>query len=319
MIRTYQSGDEAGFIAAWNHSMPVDGITSAVFVRRILADENFDPKGVFIAEDAGQVIGGLTAVVRTVSHPQVDLNLDDGWITAFFVRPDQRRQHVGRQLLDAADHFFRQRRRRVISFSAYAPHYFVPGIDRQEYPGGARLLEQSGFKTLYQCAAMDKNLVGFRIPEEVLVQQHEREREGYHIESLTLPYMQATIAFAAREFDPDWARALRGAIKGSFQGRNILIARRDDDIVGFCLYGGYDQVHERFGPFGVAQSMRGTGLGKVLLYRALEQMQHSGLHNAWFLWTNEQDAAGHLYRRAGFSTTRHFDVMVKHLEYPTSG
>lgn len=314
MIRTYQGGDEAGFIAAWNQSMPVDGITPTIFVKRILADENFDPEGVFIAEDAGEVIGGLTAVVRKTPRSLADDPLDDGWITAFFVRPGHRRRHVGRQLLEAADHFFRQRRRRVITFSAYAPHYFVPGIDRQDYPAGARLLEQSGFKTLYQCAAMDKNLVGFRIPEPVLAHQRDREREGYYVERLTLPYMQATIALGVREFDPDWARAVRDAIQGSFPAVNILIARQGQAVVGFCLFGGYGHVQERFGPFGVAQSMRGTGLGSLLLYRALEQMQHSGLHNAWFLWTNEHDAAGHLYRRAGFVTTRRFDVMVKHLE-----
>jgi GNAT superfamily N-acetyltransferase len=75
------------------------------------------------------------------------------------------------------------------------------------------------------------------------------------------------------------------------------------------MHGTFDSVDERFGPFGVLEEMRGTGLGKVLLHLVLERMRARRAHSAWFLWTGEQSPAGHLYRRSGFTTTRVFRVM----------
>jgi len=313
MIRTYRSGDEAAFIQSWNESMPADGITERIFVNRILTDVNFDAHGLFIAEEHGQVVGGLLAIIRTTPMSGTDLEPETGWITTFFVHPSARQKGVGHALMQAADNYFRQHGRTTLYFASYAPNYFVPGIDRQEYPDGAALLESVGFQKLYQAAAMDKNLVGFKIPDDVRAVEALRRDEDYVIENLTLPYVNAVVSFNNQEFDPDWSRAIREALKSGVPMNQVLIARHGEDVVGFCIYGGYDGVGERFGPFGVAESLRGTGLGKVLLYRCLEQMRHDGLHTAWFLWTGEKEAAGHLYLRAGFTITRCFDVMKKTL------
>src|SRR5438105_4998747 len=60
---------------------------------------------------------------------------------------------------------------------------------------------------------------------------------------------------------------------------------------------------------GVDPNLRGIGLGKVLLYRCLDQMRSQGLHNAWFLWTGLDEPAGYLYTRVGFHVSRQFAVM----------
>ncbi len=65
--------------------------------------------------------------------------------------------------------------------------------------------------------------------------------------------------------------------------------------------------------FFVKPSLRGAGLGKILLYETLDLMRQRGSHGAWFLWTGEESPAGKLYRRAGFTITRRFNVMKKTL------
>lgn len=238
---------------------------------------------------------------------------ENGWITAFFVHPDRMGVGIGQQMFRAADQFFQARSRRHIFFSSYAPNYFVPGIDATRYPRAKSFLEHQGFRVLYSPVAMDKNLVDYALPSDVIELEQARRREGYEFEPLSPKYLTQLIEMNDSKFNPDWARAVREAVANGIPFRQILIARQNEQVVGFCMYGAYDGVGERFGPFGVDDRLRGTGLGKILLYTCLGEMKANGLHSAWFLWTGETSPAGYLYQRAGFEVTRRFDVMRKQL------
>jgi ribosomal protein S18 acetylase RimI-like enzyme len=155
---------------------------------------------------------------------------------------------------------------------------------------------------------MDVNLVGFAVPEDVVRLRDERAAEGFQIASLQPRYIADVLEFTYGHFGADWSRAVREALARGVAMERILIALRGDEVVGFCIYGGYDHVAERFGPFGVHPALRGRGLGKLLLYDCLARMRSHGLHNAYFMWTGEDDPAGHLYRRVGFRVSRRFRV-----------
>lgn len=315
VIRTYRGGDEAGLVACWNRACPKETISEALFIRRVLCDANFSPEGLFVAELDGALIGFVLTIVRRVPMMGTDLEPKNGWITAFAVDPNHQGRGVGQALFRAALAYMKEQGRSIVSFSDYAPNYFVPGLDRATYPRAAAFLEAQGFSRLYTCAAMDMNLVLFEIPDDVRATQREREAEGYRFEQLTSARVAETIAFATEAFHADWGRAVREGIASGVPYDQFLLAIDPaNSVVGFAMFGGYDGIPERFGPFGVADSQRGKGLGKVLLYLTLDMMRRKGLHNSWFLWTGEQSPAGHLYRRAGFHVTRHFDIMRKSLE-----
>jgi GNAT superfamily N-acetyltransferase len=99
----------------------------------------------------------------------------------------------------------------------------------------------------------------------------------------------------------------------------IVVARDPEgQILGWAMHGTYEGVLERFGPFGVLPTSRGTGLGKVLLHLTLERMVAAGAHSAWFLWTGEESAAGQLYLKSGFDITRRFTILRAPLHAPSS-
>lgn len=314
MLRTYRNGDEAEIVDLWNKTCPQDPMSIGVFTKRVLADPNFDPEGFIVYEGNDGIIGALLAIIRRLPLTGSDLEPENGWITMFMAEPSKQGQGIGQQMLALAETFFRKHGRHQIFFSSYAPNYFVPGIDADLYPHGKQWLEKNGFKVLYSPVAMDKNLVGYFYPDDVRKLEEEREKEGYVFEFLTPKYVADVIRFNGDELaNPDWARAVREVIAQGTSLDRVLIARKGERIVGFCMYGAYDGVGERFGPFGVDEHLRGKGLGKILLYKCLHVMRSNGLHTAWFLWTGETSPAGHLYFRAGFKVTRKFDVMKKSL------
>jgi mycothiol synthase len=308
-IRGYQPGDEAAVVALWKRCLPADTIDKDLFVARVLLDVNFDPNGFLVAEQDRHPVGFLLAVTRSTPMQGLDNDPDDGWITVFFVDPDYRGRGIGRTLLEQGRAHIAARGRRWVHVSPYAPNYFWPGVDTERYAGAVEFLKRHGFAVLYTPVAMDFNLVGFTVPPDVMEVQRGLERDGYSFAALRDDQIVALLDFNTRYFSADWARAIREALLCGVPRERVLVAARADQIAGFCLYGGYDGVAERFGPFGVDPNLRRIGLGKVLLYRCLDQMRSQGLHNAWFLWTGLHEPAGHLYTRVGFHVSRQFAVM----------
>ena len=98
----------------------------------------------------------------------------------------------------------------------------------------------------------------------------------------------ALIKLAGGEFNSDWARAIReGVTAGHLPLERIIIAKNPEgEMIGWAQHGTYEQVIERFGPFGVLPSSRGTGLGKVILHLTMENMTALGMYGWELVSTN---------------------------------
>lgn len=82
-----------------------------------------------------------------------------------------------------------------------------------------------------------------------------------------------TVAKFAREnFSEKWASEIEVAM--TRQPVSCWIATKDKAVLGFSCY----ETTQRgfFGPTGVIESARGTGLGKSLLFKALESLREIG-------------------------------------------
>ncbi len=79
-------------------------------------------------------------------------------------------------------------------------------------------------------------------------------------------------AFAKANFSEKWVSEVEVAM--SRQPVACFIATRDKEIIGFACY---DTTQRGFfGPTGVSENARGLGLGKALLFKALEGLREIG-------------------------------------------
>lgn len=82
-----------------------------------------------------------------------------------------------------------------------------------------------------------------------------------------------TVATFVREhFSEKWVSECEIAI--TRQPAACWIATRDKEILGFACYDTTQKAF--FGPTGVCEAARGTGLGKALLFKALESLRDIG-------------------------------------------
>lgn len=297
-------------LALWNRVLIHDPVDPQTFYRKIILDPNFDPGGTLVAVGDDHVVGFIQAVARTVPLG-TDYEPEVGWITVLAVAPEHRRRGLGGELVQGAEAYLAGRGRTRVEFASYAPNYVVPGVDEAAYPGATRFFLSQGFEALYPCVAMDRGLVDYVMPEEVQALLGRLHSQRILIESVSPPFYTRLLEFCDREFYADWSRALREALAAGVPADQLKICHDGSTVLGFALFGAYDRNRDRFGPFGVAASERGKGLGKALLHVTLEEMKRQGAHDAWFLWTGEDSPAGHLYRAAGFTVTRRFTIFQK--------
>ncbi len=309
-IRPYQGRDEAALIALWNATMTRDRINPAVFRCKVLLDLNFDPAGLLVAEVEGRAAGFVLSIARQVPLFLQGLEPEVGWITAFGVHPDFRRRGIGRALFEAAQARMAAQGRRALLISPYTPNYFIPGVDVDAYPEALVFLRALGWQVASQPISMRAETTGFLVPAEIAAREQALAQEGYRVRQVSAADLPGLLPFIARHFGWDWVRFAQEYLlelfgPGSDQVCFLVAARETpggEEIVGYC-----QQRRERFGPFGVDPALRGKGIGRVLLFRCLEDMLAKGFHAAWFLWTG-QDAA-RLYAQAGFHQVRQFAVM----------
>ncbi|MBI3961601.1 MAG: GNAT family N-acetyltransferase, partial [Deinococcus sp.] len=105
-----------------------------------------------------------------------------------------------------------------------------------------------------------------------------------------------------RNFSGDWYRHCREKLLRSFDLDEFLIVRKGNEVLGWCQYDG-----EHFGPFGVAESLRGRKLGSVLFDKTVQRMKAKGLRHIWVAWTG--GGAKRFYEQRGMTVNRRHALM----------
>lgn len=308
-IEPYQTKLLPELIAMLQTVLFVEPITEEAFALKVLLDPNFDPNGAFVAlSDAGAVVGFALALTRRRPLEDGPSDANQGWITQFGVAPEFQRRGIGAALLDQAERWLSDQGCTEVWISPYAPHYWTPGVDEAAYPAAILFLRARGYEIVSRPLSMDLSLIAWRIPEWA---EKRARSDAVSLESFRIAAISDLTDFLRCEFPGDWQRYVRETMLEIVAGRRsaeeLLLARslEDGGVLGFA-----QSERERFGPFGVAASARGRGIGALLLYRMLDAMRLRGLHNAWFLWTDDR-TADRLYRPAGFRETRRYAVMRK--------
>jgi ribosomal protein S18 acetylase RimI-like enzyme len=316
VIRRFRAGEGPAIAQAWSRAAPADPISYPRFRDLILLDRNFDPAGLLVAESGGQLVGAAYGVRRRIATTGTDLEPGVGWLLFFFVVPEARGAGIGRGLVTAVMDWLGSVGARTVDYSSYSPNYVLPGLDEQRYPSAARLLAGLGFAVVDRAEAMDRDLAGYVMPEAVRARLDDLVRQGWWFGAPVGDDLVELVELAGG-FSWDWARVLREtALAGSPAHRVIAARHPAGQLLGWAATGSYDNLIERFGPFGVLPAQRGQGVGEILLHLALTQIRALGGHSAWFLWVEEDSAANALYRKAGFRVTRRFTIRRAKLAEP---
>ena len=310
-IRNFRNTDEVAVIALWNNCLTRDPINADIFHKRILLDVNFDQQSHFVAVADSEIVGYAYGMYRIYPYEGRGIEPNRGWVQIIFVAESYRRGGVGRALVEAIETQLQSLGKTEIGVANYSPFYFFPGPDRDVYPQAVAFFKALGYADLTDAVGMDLVLYDFAIPEEVLELERKLFAEGYSIKMFAGEYTLPIIQFMKNNF-PGWVRNIRECLlKNNGERDCVICVDQDDEIVGFALRA-IDDLPGHFGPFGVVEQLRSTGLGKVLFYKMLYHMYCEGTYHCWLAWTGGK--AQKFYERAGMRVCKRHAIMKKSIE-----
>jgi mycothiol synthase len=256
-------------LARWLSDLPGMSDWDATWLRRkTLADPDYDPALMLVAESAGQTTGFVSGVVRQ----------GQGWIKALVVRPDRQRRGVGSALLQAVQDRLAHLGVTQVTFGWAPLNYFTPGVDVRS-TAAAVFLERHGYRTeRVSRINMDVSLAGCdldtRQAEECLA------GEGITFARARPADEEAAGRLAEVEGQPAWRD------EGSEAYRNHPVSQFVAHSAGLVCGFGVHSVSGpgEFGPLLTANGLRRRGIGQVLLKRCLADLQRQGYRRAEIVW-----------------------------------
>ena len=204
--RTFRNTDTPRLVAVWNESIVNRGaprlVNNTTLERYVLAKPIFDPRGLFVAESNGVVIGW--------AHAAMSLNPFNtqpvGVVGMIGVLPAFRRQGIGSELLRRSEQYLRDRKAEMFQAGGHWPNNpFYMGI----YGG----CESPGF------------LMSDTLAEPFLL------KRGYRVDQ-KIRILQRTLDQPMKTFDPRFV-PLRQKFELQFGSPRRLLSSWHEEVYGY--------------------------------------------------------------------------------------
>lgn len=177
----------------------------------------------------------------------------------------------------------------AIHIYGYAPYYIIPGLNKH-YELVDNKIRKFGYEIIDRVVNYYLDTEQYYIPLKYYWLIEDLGKKGYEIREVSdKETLTKTKEWIQRNFGMAWSIEADIAYNSEYGG--LVIATKNDEIVGFSVYSGL-ALH-RFGPIGVSKDHRGIGLGEVLLHYSLEKIKLNGSPIIEIPWTT------HLFFYAG--------------------
>jgi len=311
-LRPFDAGRIGEVVGVWNAAAgQAFPLREALFRQNTVLDPHFDPAGARLATEAltGRVIGCCVAKVAREPIGADGLLPDRGWISLVAVHPDYRRRGVGTSLLRAAEAFLSARTRPKAVLGGDPAHFF-PGVPDET--GAAAFFEAGGYTLRGEAYDLHRSLREYRTPE--MVTAALAQNPDVEIRPLAAGEARALDRFLEASFPGRWRYTMSRFLAGGGAVRDVMGVVQHGAVRGFAMLfhpgsrwigpsiawtssgggRGDDAAAGGLGPMGVAPELRGRGLGRVLLDRAIVHLAALGVQEMVIDWTILLDFYGQL-------------------------
>ncbi|MCA1054493.1 GNAT family N-acetyltransferase [Rossellomorea aquimaris] len=131
-------------------------------------------------------------------------------------------------------------------------------------------LRAMDYEKLYQTVTAARDLIVYLPGSEWNVEKVP----SVNIRQASTEDREDVVSFVRSRFGEEWGRTIQNGFSTPSGGIPIFIAEEDGELIGFAAFDVYLKKKGVYGPMGVIPEHRESGVGKKLLYAALNEMKN---------------------------------------------
>lgn len=272
IIREASPADLGRLHALASEAMPFDRFSHELFQQKLFFNPhpNRDEYGTLIAEEGGKTLGFLQHVIRR--------DVSKAWLGLFATAIAQRRRGIMKRLYTFAFKAWRDASVKQVDVLTIPTNYLVPGIDPR-YTPAICFVEKMGFVQRAAKANMRAILDG---NYDTSSQEARLAAAGIEVRRAEAADAGRIERFFGMYFGDGWLAEVRLSMKCDPPA--VHLALKQDEIIAFSAHSSMNREWGNFGPMGTADETRGQGLGAVLLYRCMADLQAAGHATSVIPW-----------------------------------
>lgn len=279
-IRSFGSNDWVEMHRIYNSVFTADQVDELFFVHYFLLNPNFDPNGTFILEDNGKITG-WTAVLTTNRNLDCWSNVaEKGKNIAHIMPPAAHDLPTMLLLLETAVKYARSIGCTKCRCGIPGYTLFPNGIAETDYPMLHEAFSRAGFYITGYSHSMQRSLENYTMPLEYQQRIADLSAMGITIKTGDVHDLVPLRKMFENSSMLNWMHLVcRKAEQHKLH--EMIVVRQGDNAIGYCQYNYFGMI-DRVGPFGMTDTMRGKGVGTVMIARLFEVMSQNNIRRAWF-------------------------------------
>lgn len=282
IIRQYQDSDFHQVLKLCQKNYHLDVISEELLQEKINDDPFYEQELIWVTCDEEKVLGFLMGTCRMDIR---DVNY--GYVKIMAVDKEYRRNRIAKSMYELLEKELRQRKVDVMRLGDVPMNYFMPGIDPRYTPAICFAIRMQ-----FNCFTDTSNLLvdldnrNWSDSKKIV----QLKADNIEVCRATLEDKQELMEFVEAEWKL-WQYELEMAYKT--QPIGIHIAKLNGKIRAFSAHSANNKGMPWFGPMGTHPDLRGKGMGRVLLYRCLEDLKNMGYKTAVIPWVGPIDFYSH--------------------------
>ncbi|WP_461630982.1 GNAT family N-acetyltransferase [Labilibaculum euxinus] len=281
-IRQYHDNDFDEVLTLCQNTHKFDSFTKELLHEKIYEDPFFNPEIIWVTTEGNAIVGFLMGTCR------MDIRgVNYGYVKLMAVQESHRRKGIARSMYELLEKELRSRKVDVMRLGDVPMNYFMPGIDPRYTPALCFAMRM-GFNRFMDTSNLVVNLSDREWSDEKKIMT--LKSENIEVSRATKEDKDELMDFVAEEWKL-WQYELEMACKSNPIA--IHIAKMNGKIKAFSAHSANNKGLPWFGPMGTHPDLRGKGMGKVLLYRCMEDLKNIGFKTAIIPWVGPIDFYSH--------------------------
>jgi mycothiol synthase len=271
-LRELAETDLPNLLDLCRRTLPLDRFSLPALRRHVLGEPNYNPAYQLSMWDGARLAGVMLGGVREMhNHPVA-------WVRLFAVDAADRRQGLATRLLTDLEGRLRADGCTRLYVANSVPNYFWPGLDIR-YTPGLCFLQRFGFQRTGDAINMQVDLLAG--DWDTTAEEARLALAGFVVRRLLPDDRNQFEAWLSEHWSPTWQYEAISSYEND--PISTFVALAEDRICAFASYNTTTFEHV-FGPTGTEPALRGKGLGRILFFRCMRDLQELGYQTAEICW-----------------------------------